>query len=81
MLNTPTLIGQRNLQRMQPAGFNVIVDSAGEGFGSLLRLLGMAGRLVFFGELVANGLRFCLNIYFSSRYLFWQHDRFSQEIS
>ena len=38
------------LQRMQPAGFNVIVDSAGgEGFGSLLRLLGMAGRLVFFG--------------------------------
>lgn len=40
----------KQLQRLQPAGFDVIVDSAGgEGFGSLLRLLGMAGRIVFFG--------------------------------
>ena len=38
------------LQRLNPRGFDVIVDSAGgEGFGTLLKLLGMGGRLAFFG--------------------------------
>lgn len=40
----------KQLQRMYPRGFDAIIDSAGgEGFGVLARLLGMAGRLVFFG--------------------------------
>ena len=35
---------------MNPRGFDVVIDSAGgEGFGSLIRLLGMGGRLAFFG--------------------------------
>ena len=38
------------LQQQAPSGFDVIIDSAGgEGFGSLVKLLGMGGRLVFFG--------------------------------
>lgn len=33
-----------------PGGFDVIVDSAGgESFGELVRLIGMGGRIVFFG--------------------------------
>ena len=40
----------KQLQRLNPRGFNAIVDSAGgNGFGTLIRLLGMGGRLVFFG--------------------------------
>ena len=38
------------LQTMVPEGFDVIVDGAGgEGFGNLVRVLGPAGRLVFYG--------------------------------
>jgi len=38
------------LQRLNPKGFDVIIDSAGgDGFGTLLKLLGMGGRLAFFG--------------------------------
>jgi zinc-binding alcohol dehydrogenase/oxidoreductase len=40
----------KQLQRMNPRGFDVVIDSAGgEGFGSLIRLLSMGGRLAFFG--------------------------------
>ena len=40
----------KQLQRMNPRGFDVVIDSAGgEGFGALIRLLGMGGRLAFFG--------------------------------
>ena len=38
----------KQLQRMNPRGFDVVIDSAGgEGFGALIRLLGMGGRLAF----------------------------------
>lgn len=38
------------LQKVRPGGFDAVIDSAGgDGFGTLLRLLGMGGRLVFFG--------------------------------
>lgn len=38
------------LKARVPGGFDVIVDSAGgEGFGDLVRLIGMGGRIVFFG--------------------------------
>ena len=41
---------RQKLQRLNPRGFDVVIDSAGgEGFGTLIRLLGMGGRLVFFG--------------------------------
>ena len=40
----------KQLQRLNPRGFDVVIDSAGgEGFGALIRLLGMGGRLAFFG--------------------------------
>ena len=40
----------KQLQQAVPEGFDVIIDSAGgEGFGDLVKLLGMGGRLVFFG--------------------------------
>ena len=40
----------KQLQRLNPRGFDAIIDSAGgNGFGTLIRLLGMGGRLVFFG--------------------------------
>ncbi len=40
----------KELQKQNPRGFDVIIDSAGgEGFGQLLRLLGMGGRVAFFG--------------------------------
>ncbi|MFN3200678.1 MAG: zinc-binding alcohol dehydrogenase family protein [Bradymonadia bacterium] len=38
------------LTEMVPSGFDVIIDSAGgEGFGTLVRLLGFGGRLAFYG--------------------------------
>jgi zinc-binding alcohol dehydrogenase/oxidoreductase len=38
------------LKQKVPEGFDVIIDSAGgEGFGELVKLLGMGGRVVFFG--------------------------------
>ena len=41
---------EQRLRKQCPSGFDVIIDSAGgEGFGSLVKLLGMGGRLVFFG--------------------------------
>ena len=40
----------KQLQRLNPRGFDAIIDSAGgDGFGTLIRLLGMGGRLAFFG--------------------------------
>jgi len=40
----------KKLQKQTPTGFDVIIDSAGgDGFGNLVKLLGMGGRLVFFG--------------------------------
>ena len=40
----------KSFNQLVPDGFDVIIDSAGgEGFGNLLRLIGMGGRLVFFG--------------------------------
>lgn len=40
----------KQLQQMAPAGFDVIIDSAGgAGFGALVRLLAMGGRLAFYG--------------------------------
>ena len=40
----------KQLKRTHPQGFDVIIDSAGgDGFGDLVKLLGMGGRLVFFG--------------------------------
>lgn len=40
----------KQLQRLNPRGFDVVIDSAGgEGFGTLIKVLGMGGRLVFFG--------------------------------
>ena len=40
----------KQLENANPQGFDVIIDSAGgEGFGTLVKLLGMGGRLVFFG--------------------------------
>ncbi len=40
----------KQLQRLNPRGFDVIIDSAGgDGFGDLVRILGMGGRLAFFG--------------------------------
>lgn len=40
----------KQLQQLNPRGFDAIVDSAGgKGFGTLIRLVGMGGRLVFFG--------------------------------
>ena len=40
----------KQLQQIEPRGFDVIIDSAGgEGVGVLIRLLGMGGRFVFFG--------------------------------
>ena len=40
----------KQLQRLHPRGFDAVIDSAGgSGFGTLIRLLGMGGRLVFFG--------------------------------
>lgn len=40
----------KQLQRLNPRGFDVVIDSAGgDGFGALIRLLGMGGRLAFFG--------------------------------
>ena len=40
----------KQLQRLYPQGFDAVIDSAGgNGFGTLIRLLGMGGRLVFFG--------------------------------
>jgi NADPH:quinone reductase-like Zn-dependent oxidoreductase len=45
----------RQLQRKVPTGFDVIVDSAGgEGFGGLIRVAGMGGRIVFFGGTVGK---------------------------
>ena len=49
VLYTEDKWGQQ-LQKIEPRGFDVIIDSAGgDGFGILLRLIGMGGRLVFFG--------------------------------
>ena len=49
VLYTDSHWGQQ-LQRLCPTGFDIIIDSAGgEGFGTLVKLLGMGGRLVFFG--------------------------------
>lgn len=43
------------LQRTVPAGFDVIVDSAGgDGFGRLVRIAGMGARIVFFGGTVGK---------------------------
>jgi len=40
----------RQLQGVEPGGYDVIIDSAGgSGFGHLVRLLAPGGRLVFFG--------------------------------
>ena len=40
----------KRLKQAHPQGFDVIIDSAGgDGFGDLVKLLGMGGRLVFFG--------------------------------
>jgi len=40
----------KQLQRLNPRGFDAIIDSAGgDGFGTLIKLLGMGGRLAFFG--------------------------------
>ena len=40
----------RGLQRQVPGGFDVIIDSAGgDGFGELIRVVGMGGRVVFYG--------------------------------
>lgn len=41
---------EEKLHSFSPSGFDVIIDSAGgDGFGHLVKLLGMGGRLVFFG--------------------------------
>ena len=41
---------KKKLRTLSPKGFDVIIDSAGgDGFGQLVKLLGMGGRLVFFG--------------------------------
>lgn len=41
---------EQQLRRAVPAGFDVCVDSAGgEGVGALIKLLGMGGRLAFYG--------------------------------
>ncbi len=40
----------KDLRSLSPQGFDVIIDSAGgDGFGHLVKLLSMGGRLVFFG--------------------------------
>lgn len=40
----------RGLQRQVPGGFDVIIDSAGgDGFGEVIRVVGMGGRVVFYG--------------------------------
>jgi zinc-binding alcohol dehydrogenase/oxidoreductase len=49
VLYTSSTWGQE-CAKISPKGFDVIIDSAGgEGFKHILRLLGMGGRLVFFG--------------------------------
>lgn len=41
---------RKRLAAEVPDGFDVIIDSAGgDGFGELIRLLGMGGRIAFFG--------------------------------
>lgn len=45
----------QGLQRQVPGGFDVIIDSAGgDGFGQLIRVVGMGGRIVFYGGTVGK---------------------------
>ena len=64
----------KQLQRLNPRGFDVVIDSAGgEGFGSLIRLLGMGDRPGIFGGTAGKWYPHCfLNICSSNKYHFWQ---------
>ena len=63
----------KQLQRMNPRGFDAIIDSAGgNGFGALIRLLGMGGRLVFFGGTAGKWYTLFLSTCSSNKYRYSQ---------